>query len=147
LSASIIHDVKDGNPITRESISGPFTAAEFRPGMWQLTTDLASGPEVHLLGAGPEAPKLLERVNSLSVEWRTDGVLVEVSGPDGVFQLRAESALIHQPRLQLYDSLPLASFDADAQRFWKRVFRLIRLPGGRWLLDIVARRRRPTAPR
>jgi hypothetical protein len=39
----------------------------------------------------------------------------------------------------LYDSLPLADFDRSAQRFWNRVFRVMRLPGGRFLLRFLAR--------
>jgi hypothetical protein len=37
----------------------------------------------------------------------------------------------------LYESLPLVSIDADARRFWRRVFRLVRIPGGRFLLKIL----------
>jgi hypothetical protein len=38
--------------------------------------------------------------------------------------------------------LPLASIDADARRFWRRVFRLVRIPGGRYLLKVLTRARR-----
>jgi len=34
---------------------------------------------------------------------------------------------------------PLASIDADARRFWHRVFRLVRIPGGRYLLKLLTR--------
>jgi hypothetical protein len=38
--------------------------------------------------------------------------------------------------------LPLVSFDDKARRFWRRVFRLVRIPGGRHLLGVLARRNR-----
>ncbi len=38
----------------------------------------------------------------------------------------------------LYDSLPLVKFDADARRFWRRVFGLVRIPGGRYLLKFLS---------
>jgi hypothetical protein len=34
----------------------------------------------------------------------------------------------------------LAEFDAGARVFWKRVFRLLRIPGGRYLLGWITRR-------
>jgi hypothetical protein len=42
----------------------------------------------------------------------------------------------------LYEALPLAGFDATARRFWRRVFLLVRLPGGRYLLRLIAQRKR-----
>jgi hypothetical protein len=33
----------------------------------------------------------------------------------------------------------LADFDARARRFWRRVFVLVRIPGGRRLLGMLAR--------
>jgi hypothetical protein len=44
---------------------------------------------------------------------------------------------VHEPLQDLYEGLPLASIDADARRFWRRVFRLVRLPGGRYLLRLL----------
>jgi hypothetical protein len=128
--------------MTRQTVSGPFAATRLQSGIWQLTTELASGPEIHLLGAGPEASELLVLVSRVTVEWRSDGVLVELSGVHGVRYLKARGAIIHQPQSRLYDSLPLSSFDAAAQRFWRRVFLLIRLPGGRRLLGLMTRRNR-----
>jgi hypothetical protein len=99
---------------------------------------------VYLRGAAPEASKLLSdtRITALEFEWRADAVMVSITGAGGTRHFKSESAFIHTPAAQLYDSLPLASFDARAQRFWKRVFRLIRIPGGRLVLGAIARRRR-----
>jgi hypothetical protein len=68
--------------------------------------------------------------------------MVRVTGADGIWHFNSDSVFIHTPKTRLYENLPLASFDRDAQRFWKRVFRLIRIPGGRLLLGAITRRRR-----
>jgi len=38
---------------------------------------------------------------------------------------------------ELYAALPLAQFDRRARRFWRRVFLLVRIPGGRSLLGML----------
>jgi hypothetical protein len=113
-------------------------------GLWQLTAEGPDGARAYLRGAGAEASKLLEEmpITALEFEWRTEDVMVSVTGPAGVRHFKAQSVFIHEPRVRLYDSLKLPSFDADAQRFWRRVFRLIRIPGGRLVLGVIARRRR-----
>ena len=55
----------------------------------------------------------------------------------------AQSAIVHEPLPHLYETLPLVRFDAKARRFWRRVFRLMRIPGGRHLIGALARRSRP----
>jgi len=129
--------------VTRQSLPGPFSATRLNSGLWQLTAEGPDGAHVYLQGAGPESSQLLGgmRIAALEFEWRTDGVMVSATGADGVRHFKSESVFIHTPKTRLYDDLPLASFDAAAQRFWKRVFRLIRIPGGRVLLGAIARRR------
>jgi hypothetical protein len=130
--------------VTRQSLAGPFSATELNSGVWQLAAEVPDGARVYLHGAGPEASKFLAgmRITALEFEWRTEDVMVRVTAADGIRHFKSASVFIHAPAARLYDSLPLASFDADAQRFWKRVFRLIRIPGGRLLLGAIARRRR-----
>jgi len=129
--------------VARQSFPGPFSATKLNSGVWQLTAEVADGARVYLHGAGPEASKLLAEmhITGLEFEWRAEGVLVRASGVDGVRHFKSENVVVHAPASRLYDALPLASFDADAQRFWKRVFRLIRIPGGRLVLGAIARRR------
>ena len=43
---------------------------------------------------------------------------------------------------ELTEPDPLAGLDEKARRFWRRVFRLVRIPGGRHLLGVLARRSR-----
>ena len=130
--------------VTRQSLAGPFSATRLNSGLWQLTAEVPDGARVYVHGAGPEASKLLAemRITALEFEWRAESVLVRATGTDGVRHFKSESVVVHTPAMRLYDSLPLASFDAAAQRFWKRVFCLIRIPGGRLLLGAIARRRR-----
>ena len=130
--------------MTRQRLPGPFSATKLNSGVWQLTRDVPDGASVYLHGAGPEASTLLAglRITALEFEWRAEGVMIGVAGADGVRHFRSESVIIHTPAARLYDSLPLANFDADARRFWRRVFRLIRIPGGRLVVGAIARRRR-----
>jgi hypothetical protein len=141
--ARVTHPYGGLKSVIRQSLPGPFSAKKLNPGLWQLTAEVSDGARVYLHGATPEASKLLEdmRIAALEFEWRIDGVMVRVAGADGVRRFKSESAFIHESKPRLYDNLPLASFDAAAQRFWKRVFRLIRIPGGRLLLGAIARRR------
>ncbi len=53
--------------------------------------------------------------------------------------VRAQSVIVHEPLARLYEALPLVTLDAKARRFWRRVFRLVRIPGGRYLLGALAR--------
>jgi hypothetical protein len=117
--------------------------SKLNSGLWQLTAATPDGATVYLHGVGPQASSLPAgtRITALEVEWRPDGVMIRMTGAEGVRHFKSESVIIHDPKPLLYDSLPLASFDAKAQRFWRRVFRLIRIPGGRFLLGAIARRR------
>jgi hypothetical protein len=56
--------------------------------------------------------------------------------------VRMQSVIVHEPLAQLYESLPLSDFDDNARRFWRRVFRVARVPGGRYLLRFLAQRTR-----
>ena len=133
----------------QQTLSGPFSARHLGSGAWQLTTGAPAGPEIFLRGASPDPPELLldASIATLGVEWRVDGVRLALSGAKGVRYLTADSAIIHEPNMHLYEALPLAAFDSDAKRFWKRVFRLMRIPGGRFLLRFLARARRGKAVR
>jgi hypothetical protein len=124
-------------------LKGPFSARNLGAGSWVLTSDATDGPEVYLQGIGPGAEFLAGAAFAqLAVAWRGDGVEITATAANGIRALKAASAIIHEPKPRLYESLPLAGFDADARRFWNRVFRLIRIPGGRHLLGFIARRKR-----
>jgi hypothetical protein len=126
-----------------KNLPGPFVAQRLGERTWLLTTGSAGGPEVVLQVAVPAFP-LVDKavVDSVVVNWRDDLVEVTLNAASGNRALQAESVIVHEPQGRLYESLPLAGFDAGAQRFWRRVFLLIRIPGGRRLLGFVARRKR-----
>ena len=80
-------------------------------GLWQLTAANPDGATVYLRGVGSEASKLLAgaRITGLEFEWRPDGVMVRMTGADGIRHFKSESVVIHEPKTRLYDSLPLAA--------------------------------------
>jgi hypothetical protein len=136
---------------TRRTLTGPFLARDLGGGLWQVTARAAADPgtaaaaELYLrIPAATNAALLAQpHIRRIEVAWHADGVVVNVAGTGGAGVLEASSAIIHEPQNRLYDALPLAGFDARARRFWRRVFLLVRLPGGRYLLRLIARRKRP----
>jgi len=112
-----------------------------------MTSAAAAGPDIYLWGAGAEAAQLFEHANLealtvVAVEWVAGDVRLSLGTGTGARHLTARSVVIHLPLAHLYEALPLADFDAGARRFWMRVFRLLRLPGGRFLLRFLVRNRR-----
>jgi hypothetical protein len=131
----------------RRNVPGAFLVRDLGHGAWRLSTTVPSNLEVFVQGAGPDAMQALAlpNCNGLSLEWQEAGVLLTLSSPAGVRSANVRSAIIHEPRTHLYEALPLVSFDGDARRFWRRIFRLVRVPGGRYLLRFLARRKPPQA--
>lgn len=129
-------------PALKRSLAGPFSG-ESLGGAWRFTQRTPGGCEVYLRGIEPAAAELLRdaRVTRLQIEWRARGVVVVITEAGGARTLETQTALIHEPLPRLYESLPLAGFDRKAQRFWRRIFLLMRLPGGRVLLKFITRRR------
>jgi len=127
----------------QRTLSGPIQAEHLGGGLWQLTAGAAAAVRVYLrVPAGGRAAALEERpIRRIVLQWRDDGVTLRVTGDAGEAVLEASTAVIHEAQPGLYDALPLASFDARARHFWRRVFWLIRIPGGRYLLRLIARRR------
>ncbi len=104
---------------------------------------VAASIEVLIRGAGPDAIDCLQGpIGQLTVEWGPEALTVWVHRAGVARVLKARSVFVHEPIPLLYDALPLAKFDADARRFWRRIFRLMRVPGGRWLVRLMARRKR-----
>lgn len=124
------------------TLAGSFAIHELGSNHWHLTS--GAGPDIYLIGADSDAARIARdtAISTVALEWRDRGVLVTLTAIDGPTVLHARAALIHEPFGGLYQSLPLAQFDSAARRFWRRVFRLVRIPGGRHLLRFMARRRR-----
>ncbi len=82
----------------------------------------------------------------LAVEWAPAGdARVTLSLGSETLAFEVASAVLHEPLPELYEPLGLPRFTPDTARFWRRVFRVVRLPGGRWLLGWLARRARRAA--
>jgi hypothetical protein len=130
------------NTKMQRTISGVFRGRESGAGVWQLKTDAAGGCEITLVGAEPGADDLLRSTSlrSVAIAWQSDGVSVTLVSAAGPRHLRGRAAIIHEPLARLYEALPLVSLDDRARRFWRRVFCLVRIPGGRRLLGLIARR-------
>lgn len=130
------------NENVERTVNASLTAREPAPGTWCLSAGAADGIDIILRGADPEARAVLTglRASRAVVEWRAHGALVTLSAAGGTTQIHARTVILHESLTTLYDGLPLAGFDHAARRFWRRVFWLVRIPGGRRLLGLVARR-------
>ena len=126
------------------TVFGPFTAQNLGARAWRLRSGASGAQEILLRGADPGSVALMTdaAICSLTFDWRGEAVTVTSSGARGARRFFVKSAIIHEPRAGLYAVLPLASFDSDAKRFWRRVFGLLRVPGGRFLLSLLTRRKR-----
>jgi|HubBroStandDraft_5_1064220.scaffolds.fasta_scaffold188313_2 hypothetical protein len=124
------------------TISEPLTAREAPPGVWRLSGGAAGGIEIILRGAEPDARAALSDIHATGavVSWQAGGAVVTLNVAGGTRRIRARTVILHEPKAGLFDGLPLVRLDAAAKRFWRRVFWLVRIPGGRRLLGLVARR-------
>jgi len=131
-------------PKMRRNLPGTFMAQELEDGAWRLSRSEAAPIDVFLRGAGSGAAEALRcpSVRDIGIEWRGDAVVLTLTSAEQPRIITAQSAIVHEPLARLYEALPLASLDAKARRFWRRVFRLVRIPGGRYLLGALARRSR-----
>jgi hypothetical protein len=128
----------------RRNLPGAFLAGDLGGGAWRLSRSELPPLEVRLRAADPHAADVLRagHVQDVAVEWRPDSAVLHLTSQGRQMTLQMRSAIVHEPLVRLYDALPLADFDSKARRFWRRVFRLVRIPGGRHLLGILARRGR-----
>jgi hypothetical protein len=126
----------------RHAVAGNFVGRPLGPGAWQLTTGATGGPEIYVVGAEPNSAITLRGTTftAVSCEWHSSGAVLTLTSSAGVKYLKARNATIHEPLIGLYERLPLVGFDDAARRFWRRLFRFVRVPGGRHLLGFIARR-------
>ena len=131
-------------PKKRRNLSGTFLVADMGQGAWRLsqhggTRQAPASIEVILRGVEARAADALRHaeVHGVELEWHSDTVSVTIAAGGTV---EVQAAVVHEPLPHLYGALPLAGLDAQARRFWRWVFLLVRIPGGRRLLGIWARR-------
>jgi hypothetical protein len=134
------------NPKMRRNFTGEFSVQDLGKNIWRLSRVAPPRIDVIVQGARPgAAPASVARafgtepVTSLGIEWHSDMALLSFMSGDRVETVEGANVIVHEPLRQLYEGLPLAEFDQKARKFWSRVFRLVRFPGGRFLLRFLAR--------
>jgi|SRR5882672_6880067 len=128
-------------PKMRRHLAGRFLPHEIKEGAWRLARSGSEPIDVFLQGADPRTGEVLRApdVADIDIEWHPGAVALTVTSAGRRRSFQACSAIVHEPLARLYEALPLAALDAKARRFWRRVFRLVRIPGGRYLLLAMVR--------
>jgi hypothetical protein len=126
---------------SRRNFSGAFQPQDLGYGAWRLSRPAPHEVKVFLRGAERGAQRSFGAgpLRELGIEWHAEKVLLTFMSDERVASVEAASAIVHEPLEHLYERMPLPSIDADARRFWRRVFRLVRIPGGRYQLKAHAR--------
>jgi hypothetical protein len=130
----------------RRNFDGTCTARRVREGDWRVDCGAPNEGQIIIRGADSRARAAFGgTLSGVGIEWQTPRVLLTMMSAGRVASVEAAAAIVHEPAANLYAALPLADFDTRAQRFWRWVFLLVRIPGGRSLLGILARlsRKRP----
>jgi hypothetical protein len=129
----------------RCELAGAFQAQALQGGAWRLMRSEPAPAEIFLRGteSAPRALRAGDTLRDIAIEWAGDSAALTASFDDDRRSMTIASAIVHEPLAHLYEVLPLSAFGPAARRFWGRVFRVVRLPGGRQLLRILARRARP----
>lgn len=128
--------------MNRKTWTGELVGAHIGARNWRIASTREPYVEFTLLGVDLDERSVANGLQRVSIDWQDEGTAVELTAGSAVIRVHAETVLVHEPLTTLYDALPLARFDARAHRFWQRVFWLVRVPGGRSLLRMVARRAR-----
>ena len=124
--------------------TGAFRATHLGKDSWRLTMGAAGSPEIYLSGVDRNALAALDGAtpSAVTVAWSDAGATITLISSGASTQFGSRTATVHEPRPQLYQGLPLVVLDDAARRFWRRVFLIARLPGGRRLLRWIAQRTR-----
>jgi hypothetical protein len=128
----------------RCNLPGTFLTRNPGQGRWQLSRREPEPAEVFVLGAAApaaESSRTLD-VRDIDIEWRADSVWLRFISDGRPMAVQAQAAIVHEPLPRLYAALPLGRLEEPGRRFWRRVFCLVRIPGGRYLLGVLARRTR-----
>jgi len=128
----------------RRNFSGAFQPKIVGDGAWQLLRRAPHEIDVFLRDAEHGAAQAFGAapIVDLCIVWEAENVSLTFMSGERAASVGAASAIVHEPLERLYESLPLPSIDADARRFWRRVFRFVRIPGGRHVLKVLTRARR-----
>jgi hypothetical protein len=123
----------------RRNFSGTFLPQDRGAGAWHLSGAAPLKIDVLVQGAERGAARAFGTapLADLCIEWDAQSALLTFRSAGRPAMVRAAGAVVHEPLMSLYDALPLVKFDAGARRFWRRVFLLVRIPGGRYLLKFL----------
>jgi hypothetical protein len=123
------------------TVCAPFDIEDCGNGLWCLRRQQPPMVSVYLRGFAP--PAQLAECTAMSIDWPDgSGAVVSIALPSQSVTIRVAGAFAHEPRGQLYGALPLPGFGAGPRRFWRTVFGVVRVPGGRFLLGWLADRSR-----
>jgi hypothetical protein len=126
-------------------LNAPFDVEDCGNGLWCLRQHAALDAAVYVRGSLPFAQ--LAKCATLGIEWPDGGgAIISIALPSQTVTVQVKSAFVHEPRPGIYGELPLGRLDARTMRFWRRVFGLVRLPGGQFLLGWLAARKRQAGP-
>jgi hypothetical protein len=128
----------------QRSLSGEFHVEVLGPDTWWVTNQRPPGQCLLLRrveASDPlQAPGVAQRI---SVTWNGSApVAVAFTRDEQTMTVVAGAVFLNEPAAAVYAGLPLPAFTSTMRRFWRRVFRLVRIPGGRWALGWLSRRRR-----
>jgi hypothetical protein len=114
---------------------------------WRATNRRAPGQIVLLRHIEAEAPlSAPATAETVTVTWNAgQPVVVTFSRGLQTVTVAAGAVFLHEPTGQLYAGLPLPTFTPAMRRFWRRVFLLVRIPGGRRAVGWLSRRSRGPA--
>jgi hypothetical protein len=129
---------------TERTLTGAFRATHLAADTWRLKTAVAGAAEIYLSGVDKDAFATLRdaELRAVTLAWSAAGADVTLILPGASARFRSRTATIHEPRPLIYEGLPLVVLDKAAKRFWRRVFFIARMPGGRRVLSWIAQRRR-----
>lgn len=129
----------------QRTLHGEFRLNPLGETAWRIDNLAPPRESLWLRGVEARGVSVPARPDCLSIDWQADGrARVTLGTGSEAVTVHASNALLHAPRERLYDSLPLPRYTTQMARFWQRVFRLVRIPGGRLLVGLLARRsRRP----
>jgi hypothetical protein len=127
--------------------SGAFSAQQRGERNWVISAaDPAAGEparvDVHLIGVALEPRLVPATFERIEIAWTAGAADVALRRGAATVSLRARAAFVHQERPRLYADLPLEVFGPRSRTFWRRVFFVVKVPGGRILLNYIARRAR-----
>jgi hypothetical protein len=128
----------------RRNFAGVFSATDRGNGAWRLDSLGEHEVSIFLENAAAGAADVFSAapIQGLDIEWHADSAQLTFASGGRSATVKTAGVIIHEPLRSLYDSLPLARIDEEARRFWRRVFRVVRIPGGRYLLRLLTRSRR-----